>query len=85
MVYFVKRIREVNGRTTSICMTSSKTYDRADRHDRPLLNPCWVLFKQPFLSINEDTCFLMILSSTLLNTEVSEIGGRDLGLSCHLT
>ena len=33
--------------TSSICMTSSKTFNRADRHDRPLLNPCWVLFKQP--------------------------------------
>ena len=29
---------------------------------------------KPFLSINEDTCFLTILSNNLLNTEVSEIG-----------
>ena len=27
-----------------------------------LLNPCWVLFRQHFLSISEETCFLIILS-----------------------
>ena len=38
--------------------------------ESPLLNPYCVLF----LSIKEETCFLIILSSTLLITEVSEIG-----------
>ena len=60
--------------SSSMCIMSSKTLNKADRQECPLLNQCWVLFRQPFLSINEETCFLIILSSTLLNTEVSEIG-----------
>ena len=71
--------------SSSMCIMSSKTLNKADRQERPLLNPCWVLFRQPFLSINEETCFLIILSSTLLNIEGSEMGGNYLELSCHLT
>ena len=59
---------------SSMCIMSSKALNKADRQERPLLNPCCVLFRQPFLSINEETCFLIILSSNLLITEVSEIG-----------
>ena len=54
---------------SSMCMLNN-----ADRQERPLLNPCCVPFRQTFLAINEETCFLIILSSTLLITEVSEIG-----------
>ena len=60
--------------SSSMCIMSSKTLNKADRQERLLLNPCWVLFRQPFLSINEETCFLIILSNTLLDIEVSEIG-----------
>ena len=60
--------------SSSRCTMSSEILNKADRQERPLLNPCWILFRQPFLSINDETCFLLILSSTLLNTEVSGIG-----------
>ena len=59
---------------SSMCIMSLKTLNKSDRQERPLLNPCCVLFRQPFLSITEETCFLIILSSTLLITEDSEIG-----------
>ena len=36
---------------SSVCMMSSKTFNKADKQDRPLLNPCCVLFRKPFLSI----------------------------------
>ena len=52
----------------------SKTLSNADRHDWPLLKPCWVLFSKPFRSRNAKTCFLIILSKTLLIHEVREIG-----------
>ena len=60
--------------SSSMWKMSSKTFNKADRQERPLLNPCCVLFRQPILSIKEETCFLIILTSILLITEVSEIG-----------
>ena len=59
---------------SSMCIMSSKTLNKADRQEHPLLNLCCVPFRQPFLSINEETCYLIILSSNLLITEDSEIG-----------
>ena len=59
---------------SSMCKMSSNTLKKADRQECPLQNPCCVLFRQPFLSIKEETCFLIILSSNLPITEVSEIG-----------
>ena len=59
---------------SSMYIMSSKTLNKTDKQECALLNQCCVLFRQPFLSINEETCFLIILSSTLLITEVSEIG-----------
>ena len=53
-----------------MCKMLLKTFNKADRQEHPLLNPCCVLFRQAFLSIKEKTCFLIILSSTLLITEV---------------
>ena len=32
----------------SMIVAVSKTFKRPDRHDRPILNPCCVLFKQLF-------------------------------------
>ena len=72
MVYLFKCLRKiklhhVHGTTTIKHVHDIiKTFNKADRQDRPLLNPCYVLFRQPFLSIKEDTCFPIILSNTLL-------------------
>ena len=64
---------------STMCKMSSKTFNKADKQECPLLNPCCALFRQPFLSIKEETCFLIIFSGTLLISEVSEIGWLLLG------
>ena len=47
---------------SNMCITLSKTSNRVDRQERPDLNPCRVLLRQPFWSRKENTCFLLILS-----------------------
>ena len=58
----------------SVCIRSSKTSNKADRHERPLLKPCCVLFRWPCLFMRATTCFLIIRSKTLIMVDVSDIG-----------
>ena len=60
----------------------SYTSNNADRQDRPLLKPCWVLFRYPQWLKIVRTCFRIVFSITLLRTEVRYIRryllGKDL-------
>ena len=77
MIYFVKCIFAKSRYTMSTmlytllnnCMTSSKTLNKADRQERPPLNPCWVGFKCSFEIRNVTICLQITLSNTLIITD----------------
>ena len=53
---------------SNMCMMSSKTFSKADRQDRPLLNSCCVLFGQPFLSISNTISYSLAYNSFMGRT-----------------
>ena len=76
-IYLVKCLREIMSTVFPPhirCMMSSKTFNKADKHERPSRNPCCVGFKFPLEIRIAIICLQIILSSTLIITDVREMG-----------